>query len=57
MGNNKYKVLIVEDCGYTSVWDEFSAQLKDQFGLPAFPLMNTTSALCHAQHSTKPCRT
>ena len=36
----------VEDCGYTSVWDEFSAQLKDQFGLPSFPLMNTTSALC-----------
>lgn len=36
----------VEDCGYTSVWDEFAAQLKDQFGLPSFPLMNTTSALC-----------
>jgi len=36
----------VEDCGYTSVWDEFSVQLKDQFGLPDFPLMNTTSALC-----------
>lgn len=36
----------VEDCGYTSVWDEFSAQLKDQFGLPSFPLMNTTSTLC-----------
>ena len=37
---------IVEDCGYTSAWDEFSAQLKDQFGLPQFPLMYTTSALC-----------
>ncbi len=40
----------VEDCGYTSVWDEFSAQLKDQFGLPAFPLMNTTSALCQYRY-------
>ena len=40
----------VEDCGYTSVWDEFSAQLKDQFGLPAFPLMNTTSALCQHRY-------
>lgn len=26
----------VEDCGYTSVWDEFSFQLKDMFGLPEF---------------------
>ena len=41
-----YVKCFVEDCGYTSVWDEFSAQLKDQFGLPSFPLMNTTSALC-----------
>lgn len=40
----------VEDCGYTSVWDEFSAQLKEQFGLPAFPLMNTTSALCQHRY-------
>lgn len=36
----------VEDCGYTSVWDEFCVQLKEQFGLPAFPLMYTTSLLC-----------
>lgn len=41
-----YVSCFVEDCGYTSVWDEFAAQLKDQFGLPSFPLMNTTSALC-----------
>ena len=36
----------VEDCGYTSVWDEFACQLKEQFGLPAFPLMYSTSLLC-----------
>lgn len=36
----------VEDCGYTCVWDEFAGQLKEQFGLPAFPLMHTTSLLC-----------
>lgn len=35
----------VEDCGYTSVWDEFTYQLDDQFGLPPFPLMYTTSWL------------
>ena len=45
-----YVKCFVEDCGYTSVWDEFAAQLKDQFGLPAFPLMNTTSALCQHKY-------
>ena len=36
----------VEDCGYTSVWEEFAGELKNQFGLPEFPLMYTTSLLC-----------
>lgn len=40
----------VEDCGYTSVWNEFSFQLKDMFGLPEFPLMYTTSWLCNAKY-------
>ena len=29
--------VFVEDCGYTSVWDEFRGELKAQFNLPAFP--------------------
>lgn len=40
----------IEDCGYTSVWDEFSGELKNQFGLPAFPLMYTTSLLCKLRY-------
>ena len=40
----------IEDCGYTSVWDEFSGQLKEQFSLPAFPLMHITSAICGARY-------
>ena len=40
----------VEDCGYTSVWDEFAGQLKDQFSLPAFPLMYSTSLLCQLRY-------
>ena len=40
----------VEDCGYISVWDEFSFQLKDMFGLPEFPLMYTTGWLCNAKY-------
>ena len=34
-----YVKCFVEDCGYTSVWDQFSKELKEQFGLPQFPLM------------------
>lgn len=30
---------IVEDCGYSSVWDEFRLQLKNVFHMPAFPLL------------------
>lgn len=41
-----YITHFVEDCGYTSVWDEFSTQLHEQFSLPDFPLMYTTSMLC-----------
>ena len=40
----------IEDCGYTSVWDEFNGQLKEQFGLPAFPLLYTTSLLCRLRY-------
>lgn len=36
----------VADCGYTSVWDEFAAQMRQQFSLPEFPMMYTTSLLC-----------
>lgn len=33
-------VCVVEDCGYTSVYDEFAHQLKGIFNLPEFPIMN-----------------
>lgn len=32
--------VIVEDCGYTSVHDIFSYQLKATFGFPSFPILN-----------------
>ena len=38
----------VEDCGYTSVWNEFAGQLKEH--LPAFPLMYSTSLLCKLRY-------
>ena len=41
-----YVKCFVDDCGYTSVWDQFEKELKEDFGLPPFPLMHTTSMLC-----------
>lgn len=40
----------VEDCGYTSVWDEFAHTLDDEFHLPPFPLLYTSSALCGVKY-------
>lgn len=34
---------VVEDCGYSSIKDELSYQLKQLFGLPAFPLIHFSS--------------
>lgn len=45
-----YIKCFIEDCGYTSAWDEFEQQLHDQFALPAFPLMYSTSALCRLRY-------
>lgn len=46
----RYIRCFVEDCGYTSVWDEFSNELAAQFSLPPFPLMYTTSWWCKLRH-------
>ena len=36
---------IVEDCGYTSVWDIFKDELKYLYHLPTFPLLNVGSCI------------
>lgn len=36
---------VVEDCGYTSVWEQFSQVLKKDFGLPKFPMMHIASCI------------
>ncbi|MGM9846203.1 MAG: alpha/beta hydrolase [Muribaculaceae bacterium] len=45
-----YIAAFVEDCGYTSVWDEFSGELRSQFSLPPFPLLYAASALCKLRY-------
>ena len=37
----------IEDCGYTTVYDEFLAQMKQQYSyLPTFPLFDMASGIC-----------
>ena len=43
-------IRFIEDCGYTSAWDEFSYELKELFGLSDFPLLYSTSLLCKIKY-------
>ena len=36
---------IIADCGYTSVWEQFSHKLKDLYSLNDFPIMNACSII------------
>lgn len=36
---------IIEDCGYTSVYEIFSSELKLRFGLPSFPILDSASVV------------
>ena len=45
-----YVKCFVEDCGYTSVRDQFAKELKEQFGLPAFPLLDAASWICRLKY-------
>ena len=36
---------VVEDCGYTSVWDIFADEMDYLFHLPTFPLLNIASGI------------
>lgn len=42
---NNVKVAI-EDCGYSSIWEEFEMQLNVLFNLPTFPVLNAASTVC-----------
>lgn len=36
---------VIEDCGYTSVWEEFQVQIRKMCHLPAFPFLYIASAI------------
>ncbi len=44
------RIRFIEDCGYTSVWDEFQYNLHDMFGIPTFPILYTSSLLCRLKY-------
>lgn len=37
--------VIIADCGYSSVWEEFTYQLKQKFKLPNFPFLHAASVV------------
>lgn len=40
----------IEDCGYTSVDEQFRKEIVEMFNLPAFPLVPTASLLCRYRY-------
>lgn len=47
-GENPANVItVIEDCGYTSVWDIFTSELQARFSLPSFPILNITNVLAN----------
>lgn len=45
-----YVRAFVEDCGYTSVWEQFAHNLRQQFGLPPFPVLHCASLVCKLRY-------
>ena len=49
----KNLVAVVEDCGYTSAYEMFTAQLNKIFGLPEFPVMPCANLVCKLKTGVK----
>ncbi len=45
-----YVRAFVEDCGYSSVWNQFAHNLRQMFNLPPFPILNAASAVCKRRY-------
>lgn len=40
----------IDDCGYSSVWNQFAKELKEGFHLPAFPVLTSANLVCKARY-------
>ena len=49
----KNLVAVVEDCGYTSAYEMFAAQLEKIFGLPEYPAMPCANIVCKIKTGVK----
>lgn len=49
----KNLVAVIEDCGYTSAYEMFSAQLNKIFGLPEYPVMPCANLVCKLKTGVK----
>lgn len=45
-----YVRAFVEDCGYSSVWDQYKHNLKQMFHLPPFPVLNSADIVCKKKY-------
>lgn len=45
-----YVRAFVDDCGYSSVWDQFKHNLHDQFHLPPFPVLTSANIVCRRRY-------
>ena len=46
----EYIRAFVDDCGYSSVWNQFSHNLKDSFHLPPFPVLTSANIVCRKRY-------
>ena len=51
--NPKSLCAVVEDCGYTSAYEMFTAQLDKIFGLPEYPIMPCANLVCKIKTTIK----
>ena len=49
----KNLVAVVEDCGYTSAYEMFTAQVEKIFGLPEYPVMPCANLVCKFKTGVK----
>ena len=45
-----YVKAFVEDCGYSSVWDQFATNLKQSFHMPPFPILTSANIVCKKKY-------
>lgn len=49
----KNLIAVVEDCGFTSAYEMFTAQVKEIFGLPEYPIMPCANIVCKLKTGVK----